>query len=107
MAIDTTNEQLLSLTDAAKSLPHRRAGKRPNVATLYRWCQIGVRGIRLEYSQIAGTKCTSKEALSRFFDRLTAQAESGRAPVPQPTKISAARRKQIEAAEKRLQAAGI
>ena len=107
MSIDTTNEQLLSLTDAAKSLPKRRAGKRPNVATLYRWCQIGVRGIRLEYTQIAGTKCTSTAALQTFFDRLTEQAESGRAPLPQPTKLSALRRKQIKAAEKRLQAAGI
>jgi hypothetical protein len=107
MAIDTNSEQLISLTDATKILPKRRAGKRPNVATLYRWAQIGMRGIRLEYSQIAGTKCTSREALQRFFDALTEQAESGRSPVPQPAKLSALRRKQIEAAEKRLQAAGI
>jgi hypothetical protein len=45
--------------------------------------------------------------LQRFFDALTEQAESGRVPVPQPTKMSAQRRKQIEAAEKHLQAAGI
>src|SRR3972149_8366445 len=99
MAIDTNFEQLISLTHATEILPMRRAGKRPNVATLYRWCQIGVRGIRLEYTQIAGTKCTSRESLQRFFDALTEQAESGRAPVPQPAKMSAQRRREIERAE--------
>ena len=105
--IDISLEETFSLTDAAKNLPCRRAGKRPNVATLYRWAQIGCRGIRLETINIGATKCTSMEALQRFFDALTIQAESGRAPIPQPTKISATRRKQIEAAERRLQQAGI
>jgi hypothetical protein len=107
MAIDTNSEMVLSLTDAAKRLPQRRAGKRPNVATLYRWCQVGCRGIRLEFTQIGATKCTSWEALQRFFDALTEQAESGRAPVPAPTKMSVAHLKNIAVAEKKLAAAGI
>jgi hypothetical protein len=105
--IDISLEETLSLCEAAKQLPRRRAGKRPNVATLYRWAQVGCRGIRLEVLNVGATKCTSMEALQRFFDRLTAQAEAGRAPIPAPRKISAQRRKQIEAAERRLQAAGI
>ena len=107
MAIDSTTEQVISLTEAAKHLPKRRANKRPNVATMYRWISSGVKGIRLEYIVIGGTRCTSREALQRFFDALTAQAESGRAPVPTPPRMSVQRRKQIEAAEKRLQVAGI
>ena len=105
--IDISLEETYSHTDIAKTPPRRRAGKKPNVATLYRWAQNGCRGIRLEVINIGATKCTSMEALQRFFDALTAQAESGRAPMPQPVKLSAARRKQIEAAERRLQAAGI
>ena len=75
--IDHANETVLSLTDAASTLPRRRGGKRVNVATLYRWASHGCRGVRLETIQIGGTKCTSREALGRFFNRLT---DPGREP---------------------------
>lgn len=73
--IDLPNERVLSLTAAAKTLPERRAGKRPHVATLYRWAQRGLRGVQLETIQIGGTLCTSMEAMQRFFDGL---ADAGR-----------------------------
>jgi hypothetical protein len=68
--IDIQNEQVISLTQGTKVLPGRRGGKRPHVATLYRWAQRGHRGVVLETIQIGGTKCTSVEALQRFFNRL-------------------------------------
>ena len=71
--IDLATENVLSLTDAAKRLPQRRAGKRPHVATLYRWASRGIRNAQLETIQIGGTMCTSMEALQRFFDRLSTQ----------------------------------
>jgi hypothetical protein len=105
--IDILLEETFSLTEATKRLPCRRKGKRTNTATLYRWSQQGCRGVRLETICIGATKCTSMEALQRFFDALTVQAEHRPAPVPQTPRITAARRKQIEAAEKRLAKAGI
>jgi hypothetical protein len=105
--IDTNSESIITLTEAARLLPHRRAGRPVHVSCIYRWCQNGVRGVCLEFTQIGATKCTSREALQRFFDALTTQVEFGRGPVPTPPKMSSQRRKQIEAAEKRLQAAGI
>jgi hypothetical protein len=75
--IDHETETVLSLTDAAATLPRRRGGRRVNVATLYRWASHGCRGVRLETIQIGGTKCTSREALGRFFNRLT---DPGRDP---------------------------
>lgn len=69
--INISTEQVVSFTHATKHLPQRRAGKRPHVATLYRWSQRGCKGIHLETVQIGGTRCTSLEALQRFFDRLT------------------------------------
>ena len=102
--IDLSSETLVSLAEAAKTLPRRRAGKKPNVATLYRWTSEGVRGVHLEFLQVGATRCTSVEALSRFFAVLTEQA-AGR-PVTPPAKPHH-RRKQIEAAEKKLSAAGI
>ena len=41
------------------------------MATLYRWASHGCRGVRLETIQIGGTKCTSRQALQRFFAGLT------------------------------------
>ncbi len=103
--IDISIEETFSLAEAAKRLPCRRKGVRPNVATLYRWAQLGCRGVRLETICVGATRCTSMEAMQRFFDALTAQAEHR--PCPQRPHMTAARRKQIEAAEQRLAQAGV
>ena len=95
-------EDLFSLTEATKLLPRRRAGKRPNVATLYRWSTAGCKGIVLETIQIGGTRCTSREALQRFFDRLTAQRSNH--PLPVTPRVDT---RAVEAAEAVLDAAGI
>ncbi len=76
--IDHRIETVRTLTEAAAGLPRRRGGKRVNVATLYRWATHGCRGVRLETIQIGGTRCTSQEALQRFFVKLT---NSDRDPV--------------------------
>lgn len=70
MAIQFNHEHLLTLTEAAKLLPRRRAGRKPHVSTLYRWASRGLRGVVLETIQIGGTTCTTEEALQRFFDEL-------------------------------------
>lgn len=73
--IDTPRESLLTLAQAASELPRRRRGRKTNVATLYRWTTVGCRGVRLEFTQIGGTRCTSHEALGRFFDALTRRSQ--------------------------------
>ena len=108
MPIDIRTEEIFSLTEATK-LPcfgRRRGGKRINVSTLWRWSTVGVRGIKLETIMAGGTRATSLEAIEKFFTALTIQADGGNVPSPQP-RLTAARRKQIEQAEKRLAAAGI
>ena len=60
--IDLENESVFTLTDAAKQIPQRNTHP-VHVATLYRWAQRGLRGIRLETLQIGGTKFTSAAAL--------------------------------------------
>jgi hypothetical protein len=79
--IDLAGETVLTLMEATRQLPGRRQGKKPHVATLYRWAKKGLRGVRLETLQLGGTLCTSREALQRFFDRLTEADERGRASV--------------------------
>ena len=88
MAIDALTETIQSLHDATASCP-KRHGKKAHISTPYRWTTIGCRGVVLESIQIGGTRCTSREALARFFQRLTArvmaipqQSECSRADTP-------------------------
>jgi hypothetical protein len=101
MAIDALSEQVISLTEAAKLLPRRRRGKRPTVSTLYRWAQVGCKGVVLESIQVGGTRCTSREALARFFQRLT------RGDSPALPRSPARRRYAAAAAERELQREGV
>lgn len=109
MAIDLFTEDVLIFGQAAKCLPARRQGKRPHVATLYRWSNQGVGGVKLEYAMVGATRVTSLQALQRFCDQLTAATEASylTGPANQSTDISNRRRKEIEAAEQRLLHAGI
>lgn len=74
--IDIARERVIAFADAPREIPRRRGGKRVAVATLHRWSRKGLNGIRLETIQVAGTRCTSIEALQRFFDRLTVLREA-------------------------------
>jgi len=78
--IDISAEQLLTLSQAARSLP----GK-VNVSTLWRWYQRGCRGVRLETVVIGGRRYTSKEALERFAAATTA-ARNGEQPTSRTSK---------------------
>jgi hypothetical protein len=71
MPIDLSREKLISLFEAPRHLPRRRAGKRPHVSCVYRWSKTGCKGVVLETIQVGGTRCTSLEALARFCRRLT------------------------------------
>ena len=70
--IDPNREKIITLSQAAARLPRRRAGRKASVSTPYRWTTKGCRGVFLEFLQIGATRCTSVEALGRFYERLTA-----------------------------------
>lgn len=100
--IDSTRETLIALADVPANLPDRRGGRRPHISCVYRWSQRGCRGVVLETLQIGGTRCTSLEALQRFFERLTA-ARNG---APAPTRTSKQRQRATETANKELAESG-
>jgi hypothetical protein len=102
--IDALSEDIHSLATAAKSLPVRRGGKRPHVSCLYRWTISGFRGVILESIQIGGTRCTSREALARFFDQLSRAA--GTAPSAHQ-RTAKQREREIAQADAELREAGI
>src|SRR5262245_21579144 len=83
MAIDVLTEQLFSLTEAAELMPARRKGRRLHVSCLYRWSTAGCRGVILETVSVGGTRCTSREAVVRFIEAVTA-VRRGKQPAALP-----------------------
>lgn len=71
MPIDLSKEDVVSLSQAASRVPPVR-GRSVAVSTLFRWSSVGLRGVRLETIQVGGTRCTSAQALQRFFESLAA-----------------------------------
>jgi hypothetical protein len=105
MAIDLS-EELIPLTrvPALPFVPRRRRGKKLNQATVFRWANPGVRGVRLETIRFGGTLCTTRSALLEFFRRLTP------APVetpPSPPRTPGQRQRASARAAEQLERAGI
>jgi Protein of unknown function (DUF1580) len=101
--IDFLEEELVTLSEAAKIVPGSQSRRGVNVSTVWRWTMKGAKGVKLETIMRGGVRFTSKEALQRFFTRTTAAADGMPAPVATP----AIRRRAIEAAERELAADGI
>jgi hypothetical protein len=89
MPIDITRETVfpLALASDRVRVPPRRHGRKPAAATWFRWAKDGFRGVVLETLQVGGTKCTSVEAVQRFFDRLTAE-DAARGTIPSDLQCS-------------------
>ena len=101
--IDFSTEDLIPLRDVPRHVPSRRNGKRTHISTCYRWAQRGCKGIILESIQIGGTRCTSREALARFFSRLT--HDNG--PSPAARRSPARHRRASERAQRELEREGV
>ncbi len=100
--IDVQNEELLTFSRAARRLPGRGENSGVHSSTLYRWSQRGLRGIHLETVQVGGRRCTSMEALYRFFTSLR-QASAGGA---NETGQNESWRRDLDV-ERKLESAGI
>jgi hypothetical protein len=111
MAIDLNRERPITFAEAAATLPRRRNGSNARPTTLYRWSKAGLRGVRLETIQIGGTRCTSHEALQRFFERLTPCSDTDVAAEPlflavACSRTCAQRERRAREAARRLEALG-
>jgi hypothetical protein len=117
--INIDAESLLTLSEATKFISVRFRNGRPlHLSTLHRWSLRGIRGVRLESIVVCGTKCTSVEALQRFFTRLAgddgaaAAADSPTVPsAPASPSASpattAARQRRVAAAKDELTRMGV
>jgi hypothetical protein len=70
---DPLFEKPLTFAQAAKLdiIPRRRQGRPIHPSCIARWAAQGIDDIRLEALKVGRTWCTSREALARFFQRLT------------------------------------
>src|SRR5262245_39946892 len=74
--IEILYKNLGTFAQDAKLIPSRRKGRKCHVSTLFRWSSAGCRGVVLESIQIGGSRCTSAQALQRFFERLSQRVQS-------------------------------
>src|SRR5262245_49458970 len=101
--IDSQSEDVITLGQAADDLPRRRRGRKTHVSTLYRWATVGCRGVVLETIQVGATRCTSREALQRFFERLSQPVQAGAVTGPVvKSRTVAQRQRASEEAGRRL-----
>jgi hypothetical protein len=100
MAIQVLEEEVLPLEDAKKLIPGR-----PDRSTIYRWALGGgSHGIKLESAKVGRKRFTSKQAIQRFVEAVTAAADG---EIPPAIRTSRQRQKQMREAERRLASAGI
>ena len=107
--INIHSDKLLSLAEAAHKFP-LVDGRRPSTNSLWRWCRKGIGGIKLSYVRLGRRICTSSEALNQFASALAAADQNDYADdqqTPVRPRSTSARQKEIAAAEKECQAAGI
>ncbi len=103
MSIDFETETIITLGEACRAFPPNGVSD----ATMARWIQRGIKVkainafVKLETLVIGGRRLTSREAISRF---IAAQNADGS---PAPVITPAQRRRQSEAAQAALEAAGI
>jgi hypothetical protein len=91
--IDLASQRVFPLAELPNHVPPRRGGKPLHVATAFRWAKQGVRGqdgtlVRLPTLRVAGTKCTSLEALQWFCERLGANGTPGLSSDPGPSYLN-------------------
>lgn len=84
-------------------VPKHVPGNRPSIATIWRWRQRGVAGIRLPVRHVGGRVYVSLADLALWFEQVQAAKENS--VLPQRTEKQ--RERAIEAAERELAEVGI
>jgi hypothetical protein len=75
----------LTLSEAAALLPRRRRGRKVAASTPFRWAKYGLSGVFLEVWQVGGGLCTTREALEKFAEELSAKKGLRRAASHRPS----------------------
>jgi hypothetical protein len=100
--IDLSSEIPMTLRAACSAPQLRRNGRKPHIASVYRWVTRGCRGIVLESVVCAGSRVTTLEAIDRWIAALTASAGGDPTPVRTPIR----RQRDHDRAQANLEEAG-
>ncbi len=111
--IDFVEEPPIPLDEIPPELIPGRRGP-VHIVTLQLWCTRGVRRVKLESLLIGGRRCTSLQALRRFYERVSeardlhhaAPAAASTVPAPAPPRTQRQRGKDVQQAVKTLRKAG-
>jgi len=71
--INVLLEDIVTLQDATLLFPRRRRGCKPSFGCVWRWVTSGLHGVKLEAVKCGNSTCTSKQAIVRFVEQLTAK----------------------------------
>ena len=83
-AIIGSDEELITLTEAAKHLP-KVDGKKVSICTLWRWCRKGMRGVFLEYVRVGREPSTPRNCPEDCVNRSGNYASAPAQQIPSPT----------------------
>lgn len=86
------DEPVMTFVEAAGWL-ERRFGRRPNVATIWRWAIKGIRGVRLRTISLGRYRYTSESALERFITETSGALPGERGPTQREPEAGDAERK--------------
>jgi len=75
-------DALITLAEATKLLPRKGAGKTTSLDTMYRWCQKGLRGVRLQSKLVGGRRCTTRRWLDTFIEERSNSTVVNRVAAP-------------------------
>jgi hypothetical protein len=78
MSAKLLSEGLIRLSTVARLLPENRGGRGPHPSTISRWINFGVktrsgRTVRLEAVKVGQSWQTSRQAVERFLEALSAE----------------------------------
>ena len=102
---DLLSEKLQPIPILARDVPGR-GGNPIYPGSMERWGRVGVRGVKLEMALVGGQLCSSKEAIARFIEKVTAARLGGGDPAPRPTRTARQRQRSSERDAKTLKALG-
>ena len=94
---DLMDDHYITLSEAGRQLPGR-----PHASTLWRWCRVGIRGVRLPYLRVGRRIVVSRAALDEFA-RSLAELDAApdhrvsRAPAKSPCQAACDARAESEA----------
>lgn len=92
MAICVRDEELIPIGQARQFVPpSSRTGKPVHPSVIFRWIKYGLKAadgtvVKLDGMKCGSSLCTSREAIERFFQELSARAGLIHQPIRQPAR---------------------